>query len=141
MYEHWSLHIQKLGYKLTAPRKALLKALIESKHPLSALELHESARAYHDKLGLVTVYRTLEVLEKLGLVRRVHTEGACHGYAPSTPGHRHTVICDQCSRATEFDGEDVCQLTAGVEQKTGYQINGHWLQLTGLCPSCRQIRD
>ena len=141
MHDHWLARIQEVGYKLTAPRKALLKALTESKHSLSALELHETAKVYHSKLGLVTVYRTLEVLEKLGLVRRVHTEGACHGYAASSPGHRHAVICDRCSQAVEFDGEEVCQLTAGVEQKTGYQINGHWLQLTGLCPTCRQVGD
>ena len=141
MHECWLERIQEVGYRLTAPRRALVRALAESKRPLSALELHETAKAYHSRLGLVTVYRTLEVLEGLGLVRRIHADGACHGFAASSPGHRHAVTCERCSTAVEFDGEDVCQLTAGVEQQTGYQINGHWLQLVGLCPNCREEHE
>jgi Fe2+ or Zn2+ uptake regulation protein len=140
VYEQWVARIQAEGYRLTAARKAVLRALVEARGPLSAAALQVSARGQHSRLGLVTVYRTLEMLEGLGLVRRIHAEGACHGFTASSPGHRHAVTCERCARAVEFDGDDLCELTPGVERKTGYRISGHWLQMVGLCPSCREGR-
>jgi Fe2+ or Zn2+ uptake regulation protein len=129
--------LQEQGYRLTAARRAVLRVLSEAASPLSAGELHRRARAHHARLGLVTVYRTLEMLDSLGLVRRIHTDGACRGYAASSPGHHHTITCERCERAAEFDGDEVCLATAGVEARTGYAVSGHWLQLVGLCPACR----
>ncbi len=133
----WDERLQAEGYRLTAPRRAVLRALAGSGRPVAVAELHELARRHHARLGLVTVYRTLEVLEGLGLVRRIHDDGSCQAYAASSPGHRHAITCERCERAVEFDGEDVCPLTEGVEEKTGYRVNGHWLQLVGVCPGCR----
>jgi len=122
---------------MTGARLAVIQALQDAPRPVSAAELHRLARAYHQRLGLVTVYRTLEILEGLGLVRKIHEPGACRGFAASSPGHRHAVTCEKCSKAVEFDGDDVCLITSEVERKTGYRISDHWLQLTGLCPRCR----
>jgi Fe2+ or Zn2+ uptake regulation protein len=101
------------------------------------MELHARSRTYYHRLGLVTVYRTLEVLDNLGLVRRVHREDGCHAYAPATAGHRHLVICQRCGRAEEFAGDDLSALLLKVEQATGYVVSDHWLQLFGTCPRCR----
>ncbi len=141
MRHGWQRRLQAEGYRVTAPRRAVLRALAESARPVSAAELHEKARAHHSRLGLVTVYRTLAVLEALGLVRRIHDEGSCQAYAAASPGHRHAITCERCERAVEFDGEDVCLLSQGVEKTTGYRVNGHWLQLVGVCPRCRGERE
>jgi len=108
-----------------------------SRRPLSARELQERAQAHHERLGLVTVYRTLEILERLGLVRRIHAEGSCHTFIAASPGHRHAITCERCSMVTEFDGDDFCLQISQVEATTGYRVSGHWLQLAGLCPTCR----
>ena len=126
---------------MTGARRSVVRVLQRSARALSAGDLHERARKQHPRLGLVTVYRTLEVLERLGLVRRIHGDGSCHAFTAASPGHRHVITCEECARTTEFDGDDVCLLTEGVEEKTGYRISGHWLQLTGLCPSCRGAGD
>ena len=138
MLHTWESALHDVGYRLTAARRAVLYALEGAARPLSAAELRDLARTYHEGLGLVTVYRTLEILEQLGLVRRIHEHGACRGFAASSPGHRHAITCEKCSQAVEFDGDDVCLITSEVERKTGYQISDHWLQLTGLCPRCRK---
>jgi Fur family ferric uptake transcriptional regulator len=137
MSSHWEQRLRAAGYRMTASRRAVLRVLEQSPRPLSTGELHELARRHHARLGLVTAYRTLEVLEQLGLVRRIHGDGSCHAFVAASPGHSHAITCDLCARTTEFEGADVCLLTDGVEEKTGYRISGHWLQLMGVCPVCR----
>jgi Fe2+ or Zn2+ uptake regulation protein len=132
------MKLRQEGYRITPARRAVLRALAEAPRPLSAAELHQRARAHHAAIGLVTVYRALDLLDAIGLVRRVHGDSACRGYAASSPGHHHTITCERCQRAAEFDGDDVCLITSEVERKTGYHVNDHWLQLTGLCRRCQQ---
>lgn len=138
MEQEWIACLQEAGYRVTAPRRAVLRALAESARPLSPAELRERGRRYYPSLGLVTVYRTLEVLEGLDLVRRVHREDGCHAYAPTSAGHVHLILCQRCNRAAEFSGDDLAYLIAQVERETGYRVQGHWLQLFGLCPQCRE---
>ncbi|MBC7316499.1 MAG: transcriptional repressor, partial [Chloroflexi bacterium] len=90
-------------------------------------------------LGLVTVYRTLDVLNALELVRCAHRDRACHGFLPATQGHHHVIICQRCHRAVEFPGdEDLEGLFRRIEERTGYRVCDHLLQLAGLCPECQQ---
>jgi Fe2+ or Zn2+ uptake regulation protein len=133
----WEDKLRQQGYRLTEPRRALLKTLRSAAGPLTAAALHTRANRSRNRLGLVTVYRTLALLEELGLVRRLHAPDGCHGYVASTPGHRHTLTCERCEAAVEFDGEEVCLDLTTVAAETGYQVRGHWLQLSGLCPSCQ----
>lgn len=115
-----------------------MHVLREACVPLLPHEILEQGRRVHRKLGLVTVYRTLALLVELSLVRRVHREDGCHGYLLASPGHRHVLICRGCSRAVEFPGsEDLDMLIGQVKQSTGYQVDGHLLQLEGLCPACQ----
>ncbi len=141
MLRTWEAKLRGLGCRLTAPRRAVLHALARAQRPLSVEELHERAKAQHAPLGLVTVYRTLQVLEELGLVRRIHEQGACRSFAASSPGHSHAITCERCDKSSEFSGGDVCLLTDAVERETGYRVSGHWLQLVGLCPSCRKSSE
>ena len=117
----------------------MVAALGNTAIPLSPQEIWELAEADHPGLGLVTVYRTLVLLEDLGLVRRVHRADGCHAYLPASPGHSHAVICSGCGRATEFSGgDDVRPLIKRVEAATGFTVNSHLLQLSGLCPDCQE---
>lgn len=127
------------GCRITAPRRAVMRVLLESSISLSPQEVLEQGRRVHQKLGLVTVYRTLNLLAELELVRRVHREDGCHGYLLASPGHRHALICRGCSRAVEFPGEDdIHALIGRVEAETGYRVDEHLLQLFGLCPECQE---
>ena len=125
------------GYKLTQARRAVIQALARAARPLSIADLHGCARSSAADLGLVTVYRTLELLTGLGLVRPVHLYDNCHGYAIATPGHTHHVICRRCHCVTEIEGCDLTAFLAQVAAQTGFQITDHWLEVEGLCPACR----
>ena len=124
------------GYRLTQPRLAVLQVLREDDGCLDPKEIYQRGKAICDSLGLVTVYRTLEILTELGLVRRVHSEQHCHSYA-SAMGDRHYLICTRCHRVVEFPCDGLEDLIREVQRKTGYDVTGHLLELSGLCPDCR----
>lgn len=69
--EAWLRSLQADGSRITAPRRAVVETLIESEYVLNPLEIYAQAKEKYPRLGLVTVYRTLEKLENLGLVERV----------------------------------------------------------------------
>jgi Fe2+ or Zn2+ uptake regulation protein len=86
---------------------------------------------------LVTVYRTLEKLEELQLVQRVHQPHGCHCYLPATTGHQHLMLCQKCGEAEYFSGDDLDALIETLSHQSGYLIQEHWLQLFGLCENCK----
>lgn len=135
----WEQSLAGAGCRITAPRRAVMRVLQETCVPLLPQDILAQGRREHRKLGLVTVYRTLTLLTELDLVRRVHSEDGCHGYVSASPGHQHHVICERCSGAAEFPGEDdIRALIERVETGTGYRVDDHLLQLFGLCPDCQE---
>lgn len=129
--------LSKAGYRVTRPRRAVMRALLEDESFSSPAELLERARVHHPSTGLVTVYRTLDLLSQMGFVRRIHTEDGCHSYARATTGHRHHLVCRRCGAAVEFEGCDLSSFFARLAQETGYSIEDHLLELVGLCSTCR----
>jgi Fe2+ or Zn2+ uptake regulation protein len=135
--EDWFQSLQADGLRITAPRRAVVETLVESEYVLNPLEIFSQARKRYPKLGLVTVYRTLDKLENLGLVERVHQPEGCQGYIAAQAGHHHLVICEECGRAAYFSGDRLGGLVLDVEGESGFQIRDHWLQLYGTCGACR----
>jgi Fur family ferric uptake transcriptional regulator len=131
--------LHQAGYRLTQPRLAVLRVLWESTEELSPLGIYERGRAIYERLGLVTVYRTLEILDELGVARRVHTHGRCHGYARAD-GDQHYLVCRCCGTIIGFPCEGLDPLIANVQERTGFTVDAHLLELTGLCPKCQGAR-
>jgi Fur family ferric uptake transcriptional regulator len=136
----WEEQLSRAGWRITMPRRVVMRVLKRAARPLSPQEIHARGRRLHRSLGLVSVYRALMVLERAGLVRRVHREDRCDGYVLASPGHHHLLVCRRCGRAVEFPGaEDLSGLIAQVEQRTGFRVEDHLLQLVGLCGPCRDL--
>jgi Fur family ferric uptake transcriptional regulator len=136
---NWEHHLSAAGFRITQPRRAVMDVLTEARAPIAPQEIWERGRQTHPRLGLVTVYRTLALLEQLDCVRLVHRDDGCHAYLPCSGGHSHALICRRCGRAAEFPGsDDLRELVLRVEATTGYHIDDHLLQLSGLCPDCQQ---
>jgi Fur family ferric uptake transcriptional regulator len=129
--------LRQAGYRLTQPRLAVLQVLQENSGYLSPAEIRERGRALHPSLGLVTVYRTLETLDELGLVRRVHGQGNCHGYARANSARGHYLVCHRCGQVTEFPCEGMEGVIEAVRQRSGFTVEEHLLELVGLCPACQ----
>jgi Fur family ferric uptake transcriptional regulator len=134
--EEWLARIENSGYRLTEPLRAVTEVMAKNHRALSPVEVYDLGRAIYPKLGLVTVYRTLEKLEGIGLVQRVHQVGGCNGYIAAPSGHQHLLICQGCGRAEYFSGDDLSALLSSIEAQSHYSIREHWLQLVGVCESC-----
>ncbi len=128
--------LREAGYKLTQPRLAVLQVLEENAAGLNPETIYALGRTLCPSLGLVTVYRTLDLLNELGLARRVHSEHHCHSYASAGSDH-HYLICEGCHRVIEFPCHGLEALLESVRRQTGYVISAHLLELSGLCPECQ----
>lgn len=139
MTSNWLDRLQENGYRLTAPRQAVIDVVAGSRFVLNPLEVFEQARQAYPKLGLVTVYRTIEKLEEVGLLQRVHQPSGCQGFVAAFRGHQHLLICQGCGRVEIFSGdvELVNTLVKNVEKDSGYNVQDHWLQLFGMCSECQ----
>ena len=135
--EHWLAQLQQNGYRLTEARRAVVEKIEQTTRALTPVEVYDAARRKYRALGLVTVYRTLEKLEELHLIQRVHQPGGCNAYLPHAEGHQHLIICQQCGKAEYFDGDDLDAFFERVAGEHGYTVKEHWLQLFGVCPACK----
>ncbi len=133
----WLTHLQTNGYRLTAPRRAVVEIVARSRRVLSPAEVFKLARKRYPALGLVTVYRTLEKLEELGLIQRVHQPGGCHTFIAAAAGHQHLLICQGCGHTEYFSGDNLDNLMSSIGKNSGYAIKEHWLQLFGWCTECK----
>lgn len=134
----WKKELGRRGYRITKPRRTIMDIIAESRRPLSPLEIFHQARGKSGGISLVTVYRTIERLESMGLVDRVHHSDQCQTVFQATAGHKHLLVCINCGQSVYFDGLDMEKQFLERGSDFGYLITGHWLQLNGLCPDCQK---
>jgi len=136
--EHWLSVLKTSGYKLTGPRYYVVDILACTEKALSAMEIFTQAHQKYPSIGLVSVYRTLDKLEALGLIQRVHQKDKCQAYIAAPNGHEHLLVCHSCGKVSFFRGDNLNALVDGVEKTTGFMVQEHWLQLVGLCQECQK---
>jgi len=125
------------GHRVTPQRRAVLSAIGRTESALTATQVYDAARRACPDLGLATVYRTLELLVEAGALRRMYHADRCEAFVPAHGRHGHSVVCSQCGRVREFTACDVRALAAAAAEETGYEIEDHFLQLSGICGACR----
>jgi len=134
--------IRESGHKLTPQRYAVLKVIAAQRDHLSVEEIYKKALEQNPRIGLVTIYRTLELLGKLNLVCRIHSANGCRDYLMMRPSeHHHHLICSECGRTLDFTDCDLTSLEKKLSSSTGFEIEGHLLELYGKCDACRKPRS
>ena len=125
------------GYRLTTARQVILQVLVDSGGHVSADSLVELVRQAAPGIGRMTVYRTLDLLCELGLIRPIYQgTGAAH-YILLEDGRHHHLVCSGCGQVIEFDEcleEEIGRLVSG---RFHFQIHGHLLEFYGLCELCQ----
>lgn len=130
--------LRRAGYRLTAPRQAVLQVVESEEGHLVPAEVLEKGRAIYPALGRATVYRTLGLLSKLGLIRPMHSEDGSLYFVHIGEGHHH-FVCFKCGMVIEFEGECCwADVTQALAEQFGVEITGHLLELYGLCQRCRE---
>ena len=126
------------GRRLTRARRAILETLAGSKYPLSASELHEVLKNESRPADLVTVYRTLAALKKMGLVSQLELqEGQFRYEVRQGRAHHHHIRCKKCGRIADLMLCPLRKILALVERETWFVIEGHVLEFFGSCSKCR----
>ena len=126
------------GMRATIQR-ALILEIIRRRH-LDADEIYRQARAKQPRLSLSTVYRTLQVLKKLGLVEELHFDEAHHHYEMKPSSEHHHLVCLSCGKVVEFECPLSPKMKEDIAQEKGFEIIGTEIRMTGYCPKCRQNR-
>jgi len=139
MSEHAILaRLQAEGLRLTEPRRQVVQAIVALGRPFSAEELYHALQAANRPVGRATVFRTIDRLVAIGVLARVHHPSGVHRYLLRGTEHRHHIVCVQCGTVAEFSGCNVDALGAAVVAQTRFRVDGHWLELFGLCARCQQ---
>jgi Fur family ferric uptake transcriptional regulator len=143
---HAERHLQKFqefldlqGLKLTSERTALVREIFSIHYHFEADELLFKMKQKNVKNSRATVYRTLELLVKSGLVRRVHLgEDHYHYEHVSGNSHHDHLICTACGGVIEFHDEVLEARQREICEKKKFTPTFHNLQILGLCDSCRR---
>lgn len=133
--------LRQRGYKITPQRRAILNAIALSHEHLTPAAIHSRVCLEYPGIGLVTIYRTLEILSELGLICEVHAGGSCRSYLMRRPAeHHHHLICADCGTVIDFSDCDLGELEWRLTEETGFKINGHLLEFLGQCGKCCRER-
>lgn len=129
------------GYRLTVQRQAILKIIASSQDHLTPKDLYSRVHEEHPTVSLVTVYRMLDILDRLKLICRVHDQNNCRSYLLGKQDiHHHHIICSLCGTVVDFTNCDINILEKRLSQETGFRILGHLLEFRGLCQTCYKTR-
>jgi Fur family ferric uptake transcriptional regulator len=130
--------LRQHGYKITPQRRAVIQVITSTQDHLTPATIYGKIRQVHPGIGLVTIYRTLEILDKLGLICEVHAGGNCRSYTISTPQHHHHLICSNCGIVIDFTGHYLSELEQNLSKESGFRIDSHLLEFVGLCQACQK---
>ena len=129
--------LRKHGHKLTPQRRLVLKVIESSPDHLTSEAIYEKSRLADPSIGLVTIYRTLELLNRLDLVCRVHAKDGCRSYVMrGSVGHHHHLVCSGCGKVVDFAGCSLVDTETRLSTESGFEIKGHLLEFYGLCGDC-----
>ena len=133
----WRQRLREKGYRLTPQRELVLRAVDALGHATPDEVLRE-VRAQSSGVNISTVYRTLELLEELDLVRHAHlTDRAPTYHSATAPPHAH-LVCRECGQVREADTQVVETLAAGLSQREGFAVDVGHLTVFGTCLDCHR---
>lgn len=129
------------GYKLTHQRRIVLEVIINSQgNHLTIEELYELVKKQYPEIGLATVYRTIQLLEEMGIILRLELDH--HGIARyelvnEEENHQHHhLICNNCKKVIEVEEDHLDGLETEIEKKYNFKIENHSVKFYGLCSEC-----
>lgn len=122
------------GVRLTPQRQAVLDAIETMPGAFTAVAVYDAARHEEPRLGLATVYRTIELLRRTGSVRAL-TGDARPAYVRCRPGHHHHLVCLSCGAVEETE---LCAAPSAAElrRRHGFTAEAHEVEVYGTCRRC-----
>jgi Fur family transcriptional regulator, ferric uptake regulator len=137
---HAQRELERGGYRLSGPRSAVVATLADLGCSVTAKEIADSLHRRGEDVGVASIYRTLELLDKLRLTRRVDAAEGVARYEPVGPKgeHHHHIVCESCGEVSAFEDSDLERAIEKLAGRVDYAIDGHDVTLRGECPACRR---
>jgi Fur family ferric uptake transcriptional regulator len=124
------------GYRLTPQRLMILSAIEESDSHISAEEIHARIVSRYPNVNISTVYRTLELLKRLGLVTETDMGEGRVRYHPAEKGHHHHLVCQECGAIIDLDESLLTPLKSALLREYGFSADLKHLAILGRCVNC-----
>lgn len=139
--EKLKINLKEKGYKLTPQRRAIVDIIIQNAGShLTTEELYDLVKMECPEIGLATVYRTVQLLEELGVVSKMDLNDGCYRYelVREDENHQHHhLICSQCGKVIEVQGDLLEVLEHEIESKYDFKIKNHSVKFYGICSECK----
>jgi Fur family ferric uptake transcriptional regulator len=141
----WKQRFKGEGFRWTITRKAILDLLSRTSKHMSTQEIYDSLLKLYPGIGLSTVYRTLDLLSRMGLVNKLNIgEGKSrYEYRPGEESAHHHLICTNCGRIidySDFLDEELLligKIEKNLARKHDFVVKEHNIDFYGLCKDCR----
>jgi Fur family ferric uptake transcriptional regulator len=139
----WIAHarrtLERDGYRVSGPRSAVVETLADLGCSVTAKEIADRLHERGQDVGVASIYRTLELLDRLRLAKRVDAAEGVARYEPIDPSgeHHHHLVCESCGEVTAFADRELEQAIADVSRRVDYAVDAHDVTLRGECPTCR----
>lgn len=122
-------------YKLTPQRLAIFEALAEDKTHPTAEEIYSQVHRRYPMVSLATVYKTLDLLKRIGLVHELGFADGSARYDPNVTPHLN-VVCVKCKSIYDVQIRSVEEMRRHVTSSTNFKLLGQRLEFYGYCPRC-----
>ena len=128
------------GHRSSAARREVIEAVATLGCSMTAREIADLLRERGSKVGLASVYRALELLDRHGLVQRFDVGEGTARYEPALPSgeHHHHIVCDTCGTVEPFEDAQLERAIDGLAGKTDFTVAAHDVTLHGECPACQR---
>ncbi|WP_232678237.1 Fur family transcriptional regulator [Nocardioides sp. R-C-SC26] len=133
--DDWRAQLRARGLRLTPQRELILGAVEQLRHATPD-QVHARVRETSEAINLSTVYRTLEVLEDLGLVRHAHLADRAPTYHAVTGDPHFHLVCRNCGRTQSVAPETVAPLQRALHEQEGFEMDVGHLTVFGWCTTC-----
>jgi len=123
------------GYRLTRPRQVVIEVVVCARRSLSPAEVLVRARKRDPRIGLATVYRTLEVLQRKGLLDRVRIGNQGYALICAEQGVHFHLVCQRCRSVTEIPAT---RALVHRLRRSGFISRQNAIEIVGICARCRR---
>jgi Fur family ferric uptake transcriptional regulator len=124
------------GMRISAARRLVLEALYAADAPISAEQIADGLSGRLPRSDLASVYRNLETLEQVGLIRHCHLGHGPGLYKPTGAREREYLVCDSCHAVSAVDPQEMQAVRALILERFGYEASFTHFPILGLCAHC-----
>ncbi|MBI2952871.1 MAG: transcriptional repressor [Chloroflexi bacterium] len=129
--------LEKLGYRMTPQRMFVLRAVDESRGHVSADDIFASVRAQFPRISFSTIYRTLDLLQEIGLITKSDLGAGRVQYHRADEAHHHHLVCQRCGGIVDLDEQELEPLWEALRKRYNFKACERHMAIFGNCRQCQ----